>query len=218
MKKSRGFMQKAMELLEKHYKKILYVILTIMIAIPVIVWLMYSVMPSIVSTEISADGMLSYLGSTLGGAIALIAAVIAVIQSNKEMEANQKQTEKQHQSDIFPRLQVELETHEYNKELFKLTLVNCGEKSALDIYLYSKHFKAFLLPRERYECFVSFTENEDGVYRIDEPNFKRDIEGYPEEIFIQCRDIDDTMWQLSFKSYSEEGPHIYEMKEKEEVA
>ena len=212
--KKKGFITNMAETISEHYKKILTTVLAMMVAFPVIVWLMYSVLPPIFETDISADGMLSYLGSILGGVTALVAALIAVYQSRTEMEADQEQAEEQHKSDIRPRIQVELEKTDYNEKIFWLSITNCGEKSAFDIYLCEERMKAFLLPHEEHKGPISF-EKVDGVRRIDIPCDERDEEGYPYEISVGCRDIDSNSLRFHFKYYPQDGQREYYLEKYE---
>lgn len=213
-KKKKGFITNIAEIVGKHCTKILITMSAMMVVFPVIVWLMYSVLPPIFETDISADGMLSYLGSILGGVTALVAAVIAVYQSRKEMEAAQEQAEEQHKSDIRPRIQVELEKTNYNEKVFWVSITNCGEKSAFDIYLCEERMKAFLLPHKEHKDLICFEESGE-TRRIDIPCDERDKEGYPYEVSVGCRDIDSNSLRFHFKYYPQDGQREYYLEKYE---
>lgn len=201
-------------MVEKHYKAVVFIMLALIPAIQVLVHCIYSMLPTLIYTEISADGMLSYLGSMAGGLFAILAAILAIYQSRKEMDNADEQGEMQRRLDICPRLQVELIKDSDNDLLFELTIVNCGEKSALDIYLYTTRYKAYLFPHELYRRKVSF-DRTIAEYYIDDEDGKFNDEGYPECIFIWCRDIDNNLICHDFRLSNGNGEQmIYELKNK----
>lgn len=201
-------------MVEQHYKAVIMTMLVLIPAIQILVHCMYSVYPPLFDTEISADGMLSYLGSMAGGLFAVLAAILAIYQSRKEMDNAEEQSELQRRLDVCPRLQVELIKDSDNDLLFELTIVNCGEKSALDIYLYTTRYKAYLFPHELYRRKVSF-DREMAEYYIDDEGGKFNDAGYPEYILICCRDIDNNLICHDFRISNGNGEQlIYELEDK----
>lgn len=181
--------------MEQHTLRYIALLIVIAILIPVFVWLCYSVFPAVIETEITADGMLTYLGAIVGSIASLTLAAVAIRQNQLNQEIQEDAAIKKRQDDIRPEIYVKVKE---NGDSYDLILKNNSSHTASNIYLFDIAILGLLGPGSEKRVKFTFDETNGSGFFIDGIDMRRNEEGFPTYILLQCYDEDRNLLVVEY--------------------
>ena len=190
---------------EKHFKKVIAVLVISILVVPIIIWLCYSVFPTFIPTNFSADGLLNFFGTLVGSFSALLVGMVALYQGKKTIDITEELEIQKRRDEIRPYLQVQLCCIDRN--LFEIIIVNHSTHPAIGVYIFENALFSAVSGSETKRKQLSFGEYNSTILAVDDYWYELNQNNYPKSINIVYFDVDNNIISQDFRYIGAGNPY-----------